>query len=83
MNTLAKSGPKGLPIAKPFTCCYRWPLKIKWQFFTDATEVFKTQSDHKELVTGKQGISDYIDGFIHRNIGEQGSDFKTSYDNIT
>ena len=42
MNTLAKSGPNGLPIATPSTCWYRWPLKIKWQL---ATEVFETQSD--------------------------------------
>ena len=36
----------------------------------------------KELAIRKQRITDYINGFIHRNIGEQGSDIKTSHDYI-
>ena len=36
MNTLAKSGPNGLPIATPSTCWYKRPLKIKLQFITDS-----------------------------------------------
>ena len=79
MNTLAKSGPKGLPIATPSTCWYRWPLKIKWQFFTDSDG---HSDQYNELANEKQEITDYIDGFIHRNIGEQVSNIKTSRDNI-
>ena len=59
MNTLAKSGPNGLPIATPSTCWYKRLLKTKWQFITD--------SDRS---------TDYVNGVIHRNIGEQGSDIK-------
>ena len=37
----------------------------------------------EELAIREQGITEYINGFIYRNIGEQGSDIKTSHDYAT